>query len=198
MIKISDIIVPLSISGLKDLIPEDDDIIFSTLATSTITIGNRIYKWNSHLLVSTSGVAGRLLNYMHPTRPMVDLFTPWHNIVVGDGSVDVWNSEINSKVYHVGVFIIDKLNKDESKEQYYKRRLDFYDKFHSIQIQKTTEFLEKIKNDPNVQKRFIKACESRLKTSYENEQYIRKWREKRRMKEEKKRLKAEKKAQKKK
>ncbi|MBN1217280.1 MAG: hypothetical protein JXA99_17800 [Candidatus Lokiarchaeota archaeon] len=198
MIKISDIIVPISVSTLKDLIPESDDIFFSTLATNTITIGNRIYKWNTHLLVSTSGVTCRLLNYMHPTKPMVDLFTPWHDVVVGEGVLDVWNSEINSKIYHVGRPMIDKLNKDESKEQYYKRRLNFYDKFHLIQIQKTTEFLEKIKNDPNVQKRFIKACESRLKTSYENEQYIRKWQEKRRIKEEKKRLKEEKKAQKKK
>jgi len=84
--------VPIDSSNITSLIPEGEDILYSTMCKVTLRLatGGKAAKWNSHVLVSQSGFASQTrlepyvtkkgknrLKIRKKKEPLLPTFTEW-------------------------------------------------------------------------------------------------------------------------
>jgi hypothetical protein len=83
-------LVPIDSSNLSEIIPEGDDIKYSTLCNVRVAAGQSTIKWKSYVIVTNSGVAfqnkldehkdkGKYMRYKARKKKMglVSEFVPW-------------------------------------------------------------------------------------------------------------------------
>ncbi len=72
----AEIYVPIDYSNLSEVIPEEDDILYSTLSKVTRIVWCGTQKWKSHIIITKSGFAMTL-----PTKRKIGLtFNPWNTV----------------------------------------------------------------------------------------------------------------------
>lgn len=85
----SNIFIPIDSSDLSKVIPEGEDIIYSSLCKGegTAIADNKKYFWNSHLLMTNRGIYFTIpLNARYSKKqitkldPKLEVFAPWYNI----------------------------------------------------------------------------------------------------------------------
>jgi hypothetical protein len=89
ILKVSNIYIPIDSSDLSKVIPEGEDIIYSSLCKGegTYIANNKNYFWNSHLLMTNRGLYFIIpLNARFSKKqiakldPKVEVFVPWYNV----------------------------------------------------------------------------------------------------------------------
>lgn len=86
----SNILIPINSSSLSELIPEGDDILYSTLCSVKALAGNVTIKWQTHVLATKSGFAsqtklepkkekGKFIKYRARKKKegLITQFLPW-------------------------------------------------------------------------------------------------------------------------
>ena len=178
-LKITDIYAPINMSDLIEIIPEGEDIVYSSLFNGTTLKSNSHYSWISHILITPNGVAFKFPNMYKRKNPLENLYYPWYSVNVSEGSLVL---DVYSKI----TFKLMKLSNSETKDERKNRALDFLQKFKTLQINKSKDYLEELRNNPDTKKKDLKNYENYVELVIKQE-------ERRKAKVEKKRLKEEKK-----
>ncbi|MFX1382093.1 MAG: hypothetical protein ACFFBP_06570 [Promethearchaeota archaeon] len=122
---IVEIYVPLDVSNLREIIPEGEDIIYSTFCKGYNYIGGTEYRWLSHVLITENYVAFQEPDYYSRKSPLKNKYVYWDEI------------QKVKKLGKLAGFMIDKhfgytITRDErfeTKEQFKKRLKEFVPKF---------------------------------------------------------------------
>ncbi|MBY9005504.1 MAG: hypothetical protein KGD63_01975 [Candidatus Lokiarchaeota archaeon] len=179
-LKITDIYAPIESTNLKNIIPEGEDIVYSSFFNGTMLHSNRHYSWASHILITLNGVAFNVPNIYKRKNPMENVYLPWCDVNIGEKLLAL-------NYYAPTEFKLMKLSDSESKEERKNRKLAFFQKFKTIQMDKSKEHLEELRNNPDTKKKVLKQYNNYMSILLKGEA-------KRKAKEEKKRLKQEKKS----
>lgn len=185
-LKISDLYAPIDCTDLKDIIPEGEDIVYSCFFNGSTLYHNKKYTWVSHILITPHGVAFNVPNVLKRKNPIEKEYYPWYNVNVGKGYLSLGH-------YSTITFGLMKLSNSETKDEQEKRYLDFFKKFKDLQMDKSKQHLEELRNNPDTKKKDLKQYEKYIEYILDEEERRKAREEKRKLKEEKKKLKKEKK-----
>ena len=156
----ADIYVPLDYSDVGSVIPQGEEVIYSTLCKAIVDRGfgavyTNITKWVTHVLITTKGLA---CSVPQKKKPNISIYMPWYDIF------HVWNDGI-----FVGslkeMLVMTRDPNFESKENFKERRLKAGKIFLPILIAEKEKFL----NSPecsNLDKKKIKRLRSSLEHNY--------------------------------
>lgn len=155
----SNIYVPIDYSDVKNVIPQGEDIIYSTLCKATIdkSFGPIINKtkWLSHVLMTEKGIAFSVPQKKKPTE---FVYVPWYEIY------HTWNDGIFLRNL-TEMLIVTRDPNFESKEKFKERRLKACIIFLPLLIKEKEKFLNSPEN-ANIDKRKRRNLESSLRHNY--------------------------------
>ncbi len=147
----SGIYFPINYTEVSSVVPKEDDIIYSTKAKGLHESGNTIYKWESHLLITTGGIA-----YTRPYKKQNEsYFIPWEQVDMLNSITKTKKKIIPSKHRGFSLSIVrDK--KYETKEKFAERIQNFMADVRPYAIKKKREWIETNQENPDVKKKQVK------------------------------------------
>ena len=143
----TDIIVPIDYTPLKQVIPPGETILYSDVmrlsANISLTdLGSDMVNYETHALITDGGVAFTIINSKRPTRKgRIELYNyyPWDQIKEVTYMLSMASIEIHNR--KAGTLILKRNKKKEDKNEFFERKKEFIYKFAPIFIQKREEWL---------------------------------------------------------
>lgn len=141
---VPEIYVPINYSNVGSVIPQGEDIIYSTLCKATVDRGFGsayvdVTNWVSHVLITKKGLAFTVPQKRKPNRL---LYEPWYNIS------HTWNDAILLSGFKQRLVMTRDPN-FESKEKFKERRLKAGKIFLPLMIREKETFLNSLENSNN-------------------------------------------------
>ncbi|MBN1214325.1 MAG: hypothetical protein JXA99_02675 [Candidatus Lokiarchaeota archaeon] len=147
-----DIYIPINYSNLFKLIPEGEDIIYSTLCEVKLFLGTYKHTWKSHVLITPNYVA-----FTHPELKMFK-YSPLNSMI--DGALKliivelglIEQLKIDTFICVIFNFKLEREPNHESKEIFKNRKKTFQSTILPYLIPAKKKILSFIQSDPNQQK----------------------------------------------
>ncbi len=187
-----EIYIPLEYSNIKEVIPSQDKILYSTLCRTNFRgqlsiqgthYTQRITEFTSHVILTSSGIA-----FTMPNEDKVNShYLPWHEVSFIFNTKDLYGFKLRNLNF------FPAMNSDiETYEKFMVRSAQFIDKIRPIIIREKQKWLEENINNPAIDKIDKTGAKNFIEILKKDEEKKQKEEEKKRKVEEKKRLKEEK------
>jgi len=154
---IEDIYVPVDFSPVKQVIPQDEEIIYSTACIAKFSTGSSTKTFSSHLLITREGVA-----FTIPKRKqVVGSYVPWHEIF----------SVRSSKLCLTSLNILNLTNVKayETKKKFKHRALEFPIKIAPLFLEKKIPWIQEQKERKKIMapahKRGVKLAQKAINSA---------------------------------
>ncbi|MFX1239352.1 MAG: hypothetical protein ACFFAS_01850 [Promethearchaeota archaeon] len=169
----SNIYVPIDYSNVKDVIPDGEDIVYSSLAKGWHMVQNlppnkiKRIKWKAHVLLTENNIAVNIPIKLLYNRKEIKQLNPGEEICFPISQASAVGKRIilqaNGPSKHIeAIFTLDRDPKFESKESFKERSKKVINLFmdqggNAVQMQKMAELNEKITANPNYSYKDYKA-----------------------------------------
>ena len=155
----AELYVPINTSDVWKVIPQGEDIIYSTLAkVEIVTMGGKLsHKYETHLLITSNGIAFKKINFTKGIQlsdgTSENIYALWEN---AQGLIFIKTLGAVFKVHGCGIRLI-QLEGTETKKQFIARSKLFVAKYRPLMIEKYEEVLEELLKDPIKNRKLIKG-----------------------------------------
>jgi len=148
----SDIYVPIDTTEVRNVLPEGEEIIYSTLCSGYYTLRSATTKpqtmwFDSHLLITeksfayTIGISGEAILYYRPLNQMLAVRGRKFRLKAAIGKSTILKYAYGKEKYRDYYFKLVRDKSVEAKEKFKERAAEFENKFVSLILESNREFL---------------------------------------------------------
>lgn len=166
MAQIPKIKISIESSDVKDIIPQREEIIYSSLATVKRENSDSCHKWTTHLLITPNGIAFKESKGM--SGELINSYYNWYKIqsIKNFKNPSIIIHKDNASSYSLSL----KRNESfETKKDFKERRKEFVAKFNPIFIKRKQQWLQNEKSNLKIKKKIIKEQEKKIKRLIQKE-----------------------------